>query len=490
MIKRHIVLFSDLIIFAIILLGFMILQLNDARYYRQLAESQVANQIELSAINIDAQITEVTSEERVVSQMMANDAFLKQWTEDEPNNAASAARGGHNAIIDSLYGYLKGYQIKFNYDTVFFVSARTGNYYYQDGFNKTISKDDDFDSWYYNFLALNKEYDIQVDRDETRGYTVSMFVNCVVKNDDGEILGVVGVANHLDNIQNNIQHLSRINDTQIYIVNVANAHNSFTGSTEYFKSENEVADIFDIAPSIVSSESNTTATSKDGNTCVIVIHNDDLNWNVVVGKNMASLVDIFIERANRNSQYLLLILVIFMAGSSILLMRLNYKVNLFQNTDELTGLYNNRLFKNLYYKNIRKFVYYGESSLFMLDIDDFKQYNDSKGHLFGNVVLKLVAEQLKGRISDKGIVARWGGDEFIGFCKIPAIELQRILDECNESLQRQKDDMSVSLSIGICGISKPIALEEAIKLADKALYTSKEKGKKQSTYEIFHKFPI
>ena len=481
MLKRHIVLFSDLIIFAIILLGFTIFQFNDAKYYRQLAESQVANQIELSAINIDAQITEVTSEERVVSQMMANDAFLKQWTEDEPYNAVSAARGGHNAIIDSLYSYLKGFQIKFNYDTVFFVSARTGNYYYQDGFNKTISRDSDFDSWYYNFIALDQEYDIQVDRDETRGYTVSMFVNCVVKNDDGETLGVVGVANHLDSLQNNIEHLCKINDTKIYIVNTANAHNSFSGSTKYFKSDDEVADIFGIDKSVVSSESNTTATSKDGNTCVIVIHNDDLNWNIVVGKNMKSLVDHFIERAYRNSRYLLLILAVFMAGSSILLKRLNDRVNVLQNTDELTGIYNNRLFKILYNKNIHKFIHYGESSFFMLDIDNFKQYNDSKGHLFGNVVLKLVAEQLKGRISDKGIVARWGGDEFIGFCKIPAIELQRILDECNESLQRQKDDMSVSLSIGICSISKSITLEEAIKRADKALYISKERGKKQST---------
>ena len=94
--------------------------------------------------------------------------------------------------------------------------------------------------------------------------------------------------------------------------------------------------------------------------------------------------------------------------STVFLMKLNEKVNMLQNTDELTGLYNNRLFKNLYQKNIRKYTDDGEASLFMLDIDDFKHYNDSRGHLFGNVVLKLVANHLKGRINDRGIMARWG----------------------------------------------------------------------------------
>ncbi|MCR4743661.1 MAG: sensor domain-containing diguanylate cyclase [Lachnospiraceae bacterium] len=481
MIRKHIVLFTNILIFAIIMLGFLVFQLNDARYYRKMAESQVANQIELSAININAEITQITSQERVVSQMMANDAFLEKWIRDEPEFAELAANGGHNDEIDDLYSYLKNYQLKFDYDTVFFVSAVTGNYYFQDGFNKTISRDNEFDSWYYNFLKLNKEYDIQVDRDETQDYTVSLFVNCVVKDTYGRIIGVVGVANHLDDLQTDIQYLSEANGTNIYIVNVANAHNSFKGSTEYFKNENEVADIFDVDPAFVTSTAKRTSTSTDGNTCVIVIHNEELNWNIVVGKNVSSLVKTFLERTYRNSRYILVILAAFLTGTGYLLTKLNKKMNILQNTDELTGLYNNRIFRELYNKNIRKYIADGEASLFMLDIDDFKQYNDSRGHLYGNMVLREVADELKGKLVEKGIFARWGGDEFIGFCRITAEELQFILDECNSSLKKNNNDMTVSLSIGITAIKRKLSLEEGIKRADKALYDSKENGKNQST---------
>ena len=72
-----------------------------------------------------------------------------------------------------MYNYLREYKEKYNYDIVFFVSDQTYNYYYDGGLNKVISPDDNFDSWYFNFLDLNQEYDIQIDHDEVNDFSVS-----------------------------------------------------------------------------------------------------------------------------------------------------------------------------------------------------------------------------------------------------------------------------------------------------------------------------
>lgn len=120
-------------------------------------------------------------------------------------------------------------------------------------------------------------------------------------------------------------------------------------------------------------------------------------------------------------------------------------------------------------------------SFFILDIDDFKQFNDELGHLYGNSVLQLVGQTLKGLCRDVGLPARWGGDEFTGILFLPEEEAKVALEKIDGILRQEEMQMPVHVSVGITEIRQQDTKEEMLRRADSALYTSKKRGKAQCT---------
>ncbi|MBQ1502286.1 MAG: hypothetical protein IIZ45_06725 [Firmicutes bacterium] len=164
--KKNAYLIANLILIIMALAVFFGIQTNEYAFFKEMAFRQAQNDVELSVADINYQITNLSLEQRVSAEMMANDIFLKSWCRKETEDAASE----HHQV---LYQYLSEYKKKYNYDVVFFVSDKTYNYYYDEGLNKVISPEDDFDVWYFNFLNLNQDYDIQIDHDEVNGFSVS-----------------------------------------------------------------------------------------------------------------------------------------------------------------------------------------------------------------------------------------------------------------------------------------------------------------------------
>jgi diguanylate cyclase (GGDEF)-like protein len=81
--------------------------------------------------------------------------------------------------------------------------------------------------------------------------------------------------------------------------------------------------------------------------------------------------------------------------------------------DGLTGMYNHRYFKEVLDNYIAKAKKHsGNLSLVMLDIDNYKKYNDTYGHQLGDLLLKKVAELLQSSLREEDIISRYGGDEF------------------------------------------------------------------------------
>ena len=93
----------------------------------------------------------------------------------------------------------------------------------------------------------------------------------------------------------------------------------------------------------------------------------------------------------------------------------NYRQSLtiIANTDSLTGLYKQRFFQEKLAECFEKATLKEPLSLVILDIDDFKYYNDSFGHLAGNQVLKKISNILKESLKERGYLARYGGEEFV-----------------------------------------------------------------------------
>lgn len=154
-------------------------------------------------------------------------------------------------------------------------------------------------------------------------------------------------------------------------------------------------------------------------------------------------------------------------------------------TDALTGLANRKLFdvslreSALDSEEERKFL-----SLLMIDIDFFKQFNDSHGHMLGDQVLKLVARTIQDCIKGKDTAARYGGEEFAiilpGAQADQAAEIAERIRAACEAEEVLADDgfrVKLTVSIGLAEMEEDSCLDELLKQADQAMYQAKDQGR-------------
>ncbi len=150
-------------------------------------------------------------------------------------------------------------------------------------------------------------------------------------------------------------------------------------------------------------------------------------------------------------------------------------------TDALTGLLNRRYLEERLAEEIKRSNREGfPMSFLMIDVDDFKSYNDKFSHPEGDKALKLVAKLFKDILRGADVAARYGGEEFsILLPQTTLDEAKNIAERIRENVEKTKFDMRrVTVSIGIASCSKIICnAQEIILAADKALYKAKSLGR-------------
>jgi diguanylate cyclase (GGDEF)-like protein len=152
--------------------------------------------------------------------------------------------------------------------------------------------------------------------------------------------------------------------------------------------------------------------------------------------------------------------------------------------DPLTGLANRRHFDESLRDAVARAQRAGAALVLLaLDIDRFKQINDSLGHAAGDEVLKVVAGRIRDCIYEVDLPARLGGDEFVVLieyspdAEVGAMVAQRIVDSMHAPIALAETTLSVSASIGV-GMHFPVrAADVLLELADQALYDAKRAGR-------------
>jgi diguanylate cyclase (GGDEF)-like protein len=165
-------------------------------------------------------------------------------------------------------------------------------------------------------------------------------------------------------------------------------------------------------------------------------------------------------------------------------------VKLLSKTDQLTGVSNRRDFDyrmQLAWEHAKRNKM--PLSVLLIDIDDFKKYNDTYGHLQGDAALRAVAKAIDHSLRrSTDLVARWGGEEFVAL--LLDTNLHGAL-EVAESIRKNVEgaiipyvisnaanvNMTVSIGISTHTPTQETSAHDLIARADKALYTAKEKGK-------------
>lgn len=164
----------------------------------------------------------------------------------------------------------------------------------------------------------------------------------------------------------------------------------------------------------------------------------------------------------------------------------NKKLDLISRTDELTGLPNRRDMNETIANEIGRSQRTHKPFCFIfIDIDHFKAINDTYGHACGDVVLKSVAQTVRGLLRKYDVFARYGGEEFLTL--LPETDLDGatiVAERFRKKIERMTVHygdytINVTVTLGVAKFDERLGADRSIQLADKALYQGKEGGRNQ-----------
>jgi diguanylate cyclase (GGDEF)-like protein len=156
------------------------------------------------------------------------------------------------------------------------------------------------------------------------------------------------------------------------------------------------------------------------------------------------------------------------------------------NTDSLTGLFNRRKGWEIIEAELDRAIrYHRPLPLIMFDIDQFKEINDTYGHLSGDHVLRSVSKRIRESLRKTDSLVKWGGDEFIVVCVETGLDEARRLAErlrsSIESLPVQSVD-HLKASFGVTRFKEDDNFDSFIRRVDEKLYEAKSQGKNRVAY--------
>ena len=162
--------------------------------------------------------------------------------------------------------------------------------------------------------------------------------------------------------------------------------------------------------------------------------------------------------------------------------RLEDDLRMLAELDELTGINNRRRFQEEVEKHLRAAKRFGDPlTLLELDIDGFKQINDTYGHAVGDKALQVVARALRGAVRETDLVGRLGGDEFVALLtRADARGVDRVVGAFRHALRVEDAasglSFSIEASIGIArSDGRDETYENLLRRADRAMYAEKNK---------------
>lgn len=173
-------------------------------------------------------------------------------------------------------------------------------------------------------------------------------------------------------------------------------------------------------------------------------------------------------------------------------LRLESSLRKMSETDNLTGLMNRRHFMDHAMGLLRSRRNKGDFALFYIDLDGFKQVNDTLGHDRGDLLLKEAAHRLRRSLRSADALARLGGDEFIVLLRLPKNQrdevgqiAQKLIEVMSSAFALMDQQVYISASIGVAlaSFGDDKTLDQVIKEADLALYHAKDSGR--NNFQVF-----
>ncbi|MBD3319434.1 diguanylate cyclase [Candidatus Woesearchaeota archaeon] len=153
-------------------------------------------------------------------------------------------------------------------------------------------------------------------------------------------------------------------------------------------------------------------------------------------------------------------------------------------SDPLTGLYNKTyFFETLKHDLARAMKEKEPTSIVIIDIDNFKNFNDTRGHMEGDILLKGLGDVLRNVALDSHTTSRFGGEEFV--IHLPNTKTGEAYTWAERLRKEVETHLEATISIGVCTcLNSSASASQMMKHADEALYKSKGTGKNKTTHYL------
>ncbi len=497
--KTTLAVHTNLLLCSLLIVGFATVAAVNYSSNNEIFRMHIEHISELTSESVYHQINSYFTRPVSVSMTMANDSLLKHLLAEEKDRMDDAS------YIERLRGYLDAYKKQYSYDSVFLVSTRTNRYYHFNGLDRVLTRDNPENQWYYNFLDNPQEYALNVDNDEARNanQAITTFVNCKIYDDDGRIMGVVGVGLQVGNLHELLQSYKDtygvravlIDDTGTAAISSEHEGGDLTAGLfdnfAYLNESNLDSVIAQISPENSAERKTLWIQGRHGDCFVVSQYVAAIQWRLIVESDASAIGGRFRNQLLRGIGIAALILLAVL----VVVNKKDREKRLLQDslTDPLTGLHNRRFVEESLKRCLKNLSRTGgKLSVLLIDVDCFKNFNDTYGHSQGDECLKEVAGVLHNAAQREGdVAARYGGEEFIVIlpntdekgARIIAETLLRNMTACAIPHEESIAASCVTFSIG--GVTGTVtcahSMEEYIQAADAALYDSKAGGRNRYT---------
>lgn len=403
--------------------------------------------------------------------------------------------------IRRISEYLESYDNRYEFESVFFVSATTGHYFHcEEGIRHTISKENPRDAWFYAFLNADTQYQFDSDPVNYGGNNSLLFVNCKVYDAKGKFLGIVGVSQDHLNIQDALTAQEKEFSIHAYIVQANGERKFSTGSDNQWEEFGE-SGIFeeDMGLCGYSAEKQVFVASLIASYTdhVVRVWHSHCGTKEFVNVRYLPTMDKYLvveqntrdfDREVRRTVRLNLFISLGAAlGVLAIIMKLNQcyhrRMTRFAETDKMTGLKNRVGYEHAMTEARNSIDAREQFGIGIFDLNNLKEINDECGHQIGDSYLQKFAEQLKTHFADCRIF-RIGGDEFVVFFERAECNEKTVLDRAERvcameyPLPCEFKHARKSAAFGCAFKSRDLnTLGKIFKVADMRMYADKLNGK-------------
>lgn len=367
--KRNKLLKTNILVSIILIVGFSLTAMLSYQANYKASLDNIEQVSSLTAEGIYYQLTSMFAKPVNVSLTMAHDSLLVNHLSEEEKYF------GNEKYIQTIQKYLKIYQERYGFDSVFLASAITKNYYNFRGLDRVLNKDNPENIWFFSLLESNQDYSLNIDNDEVKGAdnAITVFVNCKVKDHSGNVLGIIGVGMRIEHLKELLLSYEKKFKLETYLIDkkgIIEISTTYTGYEEknWFEiyGQNSIKkDILawkeDFANLEMWTESSESPIDKN---YIVTRYIPELSWYLIVKQNTGRLISEM--RHNLFQVCLIITFIILIVLVVITAVIRNFNKQITKLVEEREAVFRRsteQLYDNINELNITENTYIGENTV-------------------------------------------------------------------------------------------------------------------------------